>query len=74
MTEEENYFLAYPGGIIECSKAITFQGDDGKEITLPNRFTITYGKKKAVLKGAMVKAIYEAYRADEIIQAWCEKC
>lgn len=84
MTQQEiaepDYFIPYPGGVVECSKAIQFYGDPDPQtgvkelISLPDRVTVTFGKKKAVLKGAMVKAIHDAFRSDEILQAWCEKC
>lgn len=78
--EEENYFVAYQGGVVECSKAITFPSDepnpDGsiRMIDLPDRVTVTFGKKKSALNGRMVKALHQVYESDEKFRAWCDIC
>lgn len=79
MTEQADYFIPYPGGIIECSKALIFMGTDqatgqAKEVSLPDRIVVTWGKKKVTLNGAMVKAISKAYKDDATLKAWCETC
>lgn len=77
---EPDYFIAYPGGIVECSKAVSFLGDPdpdtGKKemVNLPDRVTVTYKKAKKSLSGHMVKALHDAYESDAVLREWCEKC
>lgn len=77
--EEPDYFIAYPGGIVECSKATKFMALDEntgqqREIELPNRITVTYKKQKKSLSGPMVKALHDAYEQDDIVREFVSRC
>lgn len=77
--EEPDYFIAYPGGIVECSKACQFPAMDEqtgqqKLVDLPNRITVTYKKQKKSLSGPMVKAIHDAYEQDDVFREFVKLC
>ena len=75
----ESRLIPYSGGMISLDPEMTFTGQDRdtgapKEVTLQNRITVTYGKKKAVLNGPMVVAIAHAFELEVDLREWVEQC
>jgi hypothetical protein len=89
---EENIVHPFLGGLIEEAKASAFPSktQEGqieedpqnpghpRMVTLPNRIVVVYGRKKASLNGAQVKALCELYNGknefSKGFREWVEKC
>jgi hypothetical protein len=93
MTDEQNIVHPFLGGLIEEAKAMRFISKDKATgqpvedpdrpgqplmVDLPDRVVVVYGRKKANLCGAQVKAIAQLYQGkDEFskgFREWCERC
>lgn len=74
---EENKQHPFFGGVVEESKATKFISQNAagqpEEVDLPDRITVTYGKKKATLNGRMVEALVETWK-DDGFREWASRC
>jgi len=73
--------LEYPyiGGLVQGLPESDFNGTDRQtgepqKVHLEDRIFVSYGRKKATLNGAMVKALHDIYDDESEFRSWCMKC